>query len=599
MSEKKLSFGKLFWPSLLASFVTAIIGILIFTLIIGGIIGSFGEFGPKPLAVKSNTVLHLTLDGEIKERSDVDFDPMRFNLNATLGVNELIFGLEMAKNDSKIKGLFLEIEDLNCGYSIIKDLRNALKDFQKSGKFVVAYNSGELITQKEYYLTSFAKQLYGFPSSTMEFIGLGSELSFFKRLFEKLDIDVQVIRGTNNDFKSAVEPFYRSYMSDSSRLQMNQLLISMWGDICMDIAYDRKLNTEELNAIADSLKIKRATDAVELKLLDGVKYRDEVLKLLAKRVGVDDEEDLNLQPFEKYASKKFKQNQILTKNDKPNIAVITADGEISTNGEGLSSKEICKLFRDVRKNQTIKTVVFRVNSPGGSALASDEICREVALTNRIKKVIVSMGDVAASGGYYIAAPANTIFAQPTTITGSIGVFGMVPYLGKMFENKLGITFDRVATNAHSIMSVNRRLNPMEVKLIQTEIDTIYMEFLQRVSEGRNMSIENVNKIARGRVWSGVDAKNIGLVDQLGGLNDAIIFAAKQASIKDKRILYYPLKKEEKLLELIEELKEDDESGFIKSETKLSEELLTYYNQLRRLETLTGIQMRLPFDISVR
>jgi protease-4 len=600
MSEKRISFGKIFWPSLLAGFVTSLVGILIFSLIIGGIIGSFGDFGPKPLAVKSNSILHMTLDGEIKERSDIQIDASQFKLNSSIGLCDILHGLETAKNDSKIKGLFLEIGDLQCGYATAKEIRSSLKDFQKSGKFILAYNSGELISQKEYYVSSVAKEIYGFPSSTMELIGLGTELSFFKGSLDKLDVEVQVIRGSNNDFKSAVEPFFRSNMSDSARLQINTYLTSMWEDIRNDIAADRKITTDQLNTIADSMKVKRADDAVSYKLLNGVKYRDEVISLLAKKVGVEDEEDLNLQAFEKYARKKFKQNQVLTKNDKPNIAVILAEGEVSTNGDGLSSENICKLFRDVRKNKTIKTVVFRVNSPGGSALASDEIWREVYLTNKVKKVIVSMGDVAASGGYYISAPATTIFAEPTTITGSIGVFGMIPYLGKMFESKLGMTFDRASTNAHSIMSLNRRLSADEMLFIQEEIDSIYSQFLGRVAEGRKMSKEQVNVVARGRVWTGIDAKEIGLVDKLGGLRDAIDYAAKRSNIKDQRVLYYPLNKDDKFMELLEEFEDDEDgSGLIGSRTELPEELVLYYNELKKLESRTGIQMRLPFDLNIR
>lgn len=599
MNEKRISFGKIFWPSLLAGFVMSLVGILIFSLIIGGIIGSFGDFGPKPLAVKSNSILHMTLDGDIKERSDVKIDATQFRLNSAIGLCDILHGLETAKNDSKIKGLFLEIGDLQCGYATAKEIRSALKDFQKSGKFIVAYNSGELISQKEYYVSSVAKEIYGFPSSTMEWIGLGTELSFFKGSLDKLDVEVQVIRGSNNDFKSAVEPFFRSNMSDSARLQINTYLTSMWEDIRNEIAEDRKIKSEKLNIIADSMKIKRADDAVAYNLLNGVKYRDEVLTILAKKVGVEDEDDLSFQTFEKYARKKFKQNQVLTKNDKPNIAVILAEGEVSTNGDGLSSEEICKLFRDVRKNKTIKTVVFRVNSPGGSALASDEIWREVYLTNKVKKVIVSMGDVAASGGYYISAPATTIFAEPTTITGSIGVFGMIPYLGKMFENKLGMTFDRASTNAHSIMSLNRRLSGDEMLLIQQEIDSIYSQFLERVAEGRKMTKEQVNIVARGRVWTGTDAKEIGLVDKIGGLRDAIDYAAKRADIKDQRVLYYPLHKDDKFMELLEELEDnEDGGGLIGSRTELPEELVIYYNELKKLESRTGIQMRLPFDLKV-
>jgi protease-4 len=330
--------------------------------------------------------------------------------------------------------------------------------------------------------------------------------------------------------------------------------------------------------------------------MDGLKYRDEVIDILSEKVGLDEDEDLNLQSFEKYAKKKFYQNQLLTKNDNPNIAVILAEGAVSKDGDELTSKEICKLFQDVRKNKTIKTVVFRVNSPGGSALASDEIWREVQLTNRTKKVIVSMGDVAASGGYYISAPAEAIFAEPTTITGSIGVFGMIPYTGKMLENKLGISFDRAVTNRHSVMTTNRKLDAEEYAMIQEEVDEIYDQFLGRVAEGRGMTKEKVNVIARGRVWTGRDALEIGLVDKLGGINDAIDYAAKKADIKEKKVLYYPLKKQDKLSEILEQLEEEEE--FEVSGGQMPAELVQYYKQLKRIESMTGIQMRMPYEIVI-
>jgi protease-4 len=598
MADNKISFGRIFWPSFLAIFIMTIISLLFISLIIGGIIGSFGEFGPKPLAIKNNTVLHMTLSGEIGEKSNSNFDPMNFSLSKKIGLSDILFGIENAKNDSKVKGLFLEIGELNCGYSTAREIRNAINDFEKSGKFVVAYNAGEVITQKEYYVSSAADEVYGFPTSTMEFTGLGAELSFFKGTLDKLDVEVEIIRGSNNDFKSAVEPFFRTAMSDSSRVQIERYLTSMWEDIRSDISSDRKIPITKLSLMADSLFIRRAEDAVSYELMDGVYYRDEVIELMAKKVGLDTDEELTLQAFEKYAKKKFYQKQALTKADSPNIAVILAEGGVSKDGDELTSDQICKLFKDVRKNKSIKTVVFRINSPGGSALASDEIWREVYLTNKSKKVIVSMGDVAASGGYYIAAPAEAIFADPLTITGSIGVFGMIPYTGKMFNSKLGITFDRATTNPHAVMSTNRKLTNEERSFIQEEVDKIYAQFLSKVAEGRGMTIDEVNKVARGRVWTGKDAMAIGLVDQLGGLHDAIHYAAKKAKIQEKRVLYYPLKKVDKFTELLEEFEDEDNDDFSIEQQKLPAELVESYKLLKQLEEYAGMQMRLPFFLQV-
>jgi protease-4 len=600
MSDNKITFGKVFWPSFLAVLIMSIIGLLIFFLILGGIIGSFGEFGPKPLAVKDKTVLHMTLDGQIAEKGENSFDASSFSVNKTIGLSDILYGIEKAKTDTKIKGIFIEIGDLNCGFATAREIRNAINDFEKSGKFAVAYNRGEMISQKEYYVASAADENYGFPSSNMEFVGLGAELSFFKGTLAKLDVEVEIIRGSNNDFKSAVEPFFRDNMSDSSRVQIERYLNSMWQDIREEIAKDRNVSATTLNEIAEDAKIHRAQDAVDYKLLDGVMYRDEVMDLVSKKAGTDKADEIELQAFEKYATKKFNQDQAKAKNDKPNIAVILAEGGVAVEGDGLTSKEICKLFQDVRKNKSIKTVVFRINSPGGSALASDEIWREVKLTNKVKKVIVSMGDVAASGGYYIAAPATYIFAEPTTITGSIGVFGMIPYTGKMFENKLGMTFDRATTNQHAVLSTNRKLTPAELALIQEEVDNIYDEFLGKVAEGRKMTKEQVNVIARGRVWTGRDALKIGLVDKLGGIKDAINYAAKEYGIKDQKVLYYPIRKDQKWMEILEQIEEDEDDASIKIESaELPKELVEQYKKLKKIESYSGMQMRLPFELDIR
>ena len=600
MSENnKVPFSKIFWPSFLAVFIAGLVGMIFFFLVLGGVIGSFSDFGPEPVAIKDKTILHMSLNGTILEKGKSEFDAASFTMNNNSGLPDILYALEKAKKDNRIKGLFIDIGDVTCGMATAREIRNAINDFEKSGKFAVAYNSGEYVSQKEYYISSAASESYGFPTSAFQMTGLGGELMFFKGLLDKLEVEVEIIRGKNNDFKSAVEPFFRTNMSDSSRVQVERYMNSMWEDMRNDIAIDRKIDAEELNIIADSMKIKRAEDAVEFKLLDGVKYRDEIMSLLMKKVGVDSEDDLELQNFEKYAKKSFYEDQLLTKSQSPGVAVILAEGDVSTQGDGLTSEEICKLFKKVRNEKSIKVVVFRINSPGGSALASEEIWREVNLTNKVKKVIVSMGDVAASGGYYIATPAYKIFAEPTTITGSIGVFGMIPYTGKMLENKLGISFDRVSTNQHAVLSTNRKLSPKELAITQEEVDEIYDQFLQRVADGRKMKKNQVNVIARGRVWTGRDALRIGLVDQLGGLKDAIAFAANEADLKNPKVLYYPLKKEDKLgdlLELIDE-QEEDESVRIKSQ-QIPKELMDYYASIKKIENMSGIQMRLPFEIKM-
>jgi len=599
-TESKVSFGKVFWPSLVAIIIASIVGIVFFIMILGGIIGSLSDFGGSRLDLKENTILQMQLKGTILEKADAEFDPSSLKIKKSIGLPDILYGLNKAKNDNKIKGLFIDISDVECGMATAREIRNALKDFQKSGKFVVAYNSGEYISQKAYYISSAAKESFGFPTSAFQLTGLGGEMMYYKGVLDKLDLEVEIIRGKNNDFKSAVEPFFRTSMSDSSRLQVKRYITSIWEDMCKDIAIDRNIKTEDLNLIADELKITRAEDAVSFGLLDGVKYRDEMMDYLMKKVNVKSENQLELQNFEKYAKEVFYQEQETTKNLSPSIAVILAEGEVSTAGDGLSSEEICKLLKKARNENSIKTVVLRINSPGGSALASEEIWREVSLTNKVKKVIVSMGDVAASGGYYIASPAFKIFAEATTITGSIGVFGMIPYTGKMLENKLGITFDRVSTNKHSMLSINRKLSAEELAITQVEVDQIYDQFLKRVADGRKMTKDEVNVIARGRVWTGRDALRIGLVDQLGGLTDAIAFAAKESKLADLKVIYYPLVEENLLLKLIDMFEEESKKTDLHLKPNaMPKEFIEYYEKLKKIEGMFGIQMRLPYDLTIK
>lgn len=595
MTDKKISFGRIFWPSFWAALIVSVLGLLIWVIVISSLVSGFE---PEGLKVKKKTVLHMTLNGPIGEKGQTNLDPFTFTVDNKLSLASILHGLDKAAEDDKIKGVFLEIENLQCGMATAKEIRDAIKRFEEKGKFVVAYNSGEAITTKEYYIASAANENYGFPTSNVQFLGLGAELMYFKKALDKLDVEMQVIRGSDNHFKSAVEPFFRENMSDSARLQTETYVQGLWDEMLTEIAKDRKLTVEKLNDIAENALIIDVNDAVKYKLIDETKYRDEILTLLSEKVKKEKDKELELLSFAKYAKKKFYQDQTLLKAEKANIAVILAEGGVAKSGEGLTSDEICKLFKEVRGDDNIKTVVFRINSPGGSALASDEIWREVKLTNDKKKVIVSMGDVAASGGYYIAAPAERIFAEPSTITGSIGVFGVIPYTGAMFENKLGLTFDRVATNKHSVLTTNRKLTEDELAIIQRNVDGIYDDFKTRVAEGRHMTKEQVNVIGRGRVWTGRDALRVGLVDELGGLYDAIEYAASNADIKEKKVLYYPHVKEDKLGELLEQLDNKKNSSVKIESSKLPKELMANYDKLKELESYSGIQMRLPYHIII-
>jgi protease-4 len=600
--ENKIPFSRIFWPSLVAVAIALFLGMVFFFLVLGGIIGSFANFGPAPYAVENASILRMNLKGKIQEKSNDRFDPMSFSLDETLGLPDILYAIDQAKKDEKIKGIYVDIGELNCGISTLRSIRSALNNFQKdSKKFVVAYFQGESISQKEYYLGSVAKECYAFPTSTFYLTGLGSEAMFFKKMLDKLDVEVQIVRGENNDFKSAVEPFFLEKLSDSARLQNQRLMDCIWGDLASDMASSRNFSVENLNQWINSMEVVNAQEALKHRMVDGVLYEDEMMATMAKKVAVTDYNDISWADFTDYAKNKFYNDQVLVQAGTPSIAVIIGEGEVSKDGEELSSEKLCKLFSKVRKDNHIKAVVFRINSPGGSALASEEIWREVMLTQKKKKVFVSMGDVAASGGYYIATPADRIFAEPTTITGSIGVFGMIPYTGKMLENKLGITFDRVQTHDHAVMSSNRKLTTQELSMVQTEVNGIYSQFLQRVADGRKMTKERVNQLARGRVWSGSDALERGLVDQLATLPEVIAFAKQEIKSKEANVIYYPRVKEDPWggwIKLLNQENDEEESRLKIHRNSLPESLNFWYDQLKRIENKMGIQMRMPYELVV-
>jgi protease-4 len=383
----------------------------------------------------------------------------------------------------------------------------------------------------------------------------------------------------------------------------NQVLMNgIWNELAADISATRKIKTSDFNAWINNMEVVNPEQALSHKLVDGLLYKDELMDKLAKKAGVSESNDIKWAELNDYAQNAFYESQVLIQAETASVAVILAEGEVAVDGDGVSSKKLCRLFEKVRNDDDIKAVVFRINSPGGSALASEEIWREVMLTQKKKKVYVSMGDVAASGGYYIATPADRIFAEATTITGSIGVFGMIPYTGKMLENKLGITFDRVQTHNHSVMSTNRKLSPEELAMLQNEVNGIYSQFMDRVAKGRSLSVARVNQIARGRVWTGKDALAIGLVDEIGSLTDVIDFAKREIKDKEAKVIYYPKVKEDKfgaIIKMIEQENEDEESRLSLKKSSLPNELLEQYERIKAIESKMGIQMRMPYDLVFR
>lgn len=568
----------------------------VFFLILNAMLSGLNDlFKPKRLVVHENSVLHMQLEGEIGDYTYANFDAASLAINKKFGLYEILEGLKIAKEDKNIEGIFLNCDNVSAGMATVKEIREGLADFKTSGKFIISYS--ENYDKKSYYLSSIADSLFVFPSGMIDFLGLGAEIMFVKGALEKLDVEMQIIRGSNNKFKSAVEPLLYEQMSPESRLQTETYIHALWNTMLNGISESRGIPVTTLNEIADSVYIRKSGDAVDYKMADGVMYYDEVLVLLEKLAGTEEGKELELVNFQTYALKKTKHEQTLQKLDEKNLAIIFAEGDI-VDGYGdpgqIGGNSLAEQIRDVRMDSTIKAVVLRVNSPGGSAMASDVIWREVVLTKAVKPFIVSMGDVAASGGYYIACGADKIFAQPNTITGSIGVFGIVPYTGDMFKNHLGITFDHVTTNDHAVLSTNRRLTESELLIFQEGVDDIYFDFISKVAEGRGMATAEVDSIGQGRVWAGTDAKKIGLIDEFGGLYDAINYAAEMAGIdqKDIKIKIYPEKEEDDLFEFLDNLEHMDNASIKQSSLEL--QIMEIYKYLQTIDGTKSIQARLPY-----
>jgi protease IV len=585
-------FFKFMFASMLGVFLMSIIVFFLFL----GMIASLASFMEKETVnVAENTVLHVKFDTEIRDRSsddpfsDIDFASM--TPKGSLGLNDILVNIEKASKDPNIKGIYLDLTIMQTGLANIEEIRNALLRFKESGKFIIAY--GEMITQGAYYLATIADKIYLNPEGMLDFKGLSAELMFFKGTIEKLDAEMQIIR--HGKYKSAVEPFMNEKMSPENREQMMALVNGAWNTIVEGISQARNIRKEELNRIADNLLIRKPDDALAYRFVDGLKYLDEIHDELRLLSGMEDDKEIESVTLTKYFNAP---DPVKTKPDRNNrVAVVYAIGEI-VSGEGsddiIGSDRIAKAIRKARKDDKVKAIVMRVNSPGGSALASDVILREVKLAAADKPFIVSMGNVAASGGYYISAAAHAIYAEPTTITGSIGVLGMIPNLEKTMKNKLGITYDYALTNKNAnFMSPFRPLTTEQRQVIKGYIEDVYETFVMHVMEGRGMTFAEVDEIGQGRVWIGVDARNIGLVDEIGGLNDAIQAAAELANLETHSIREYPEQKDF-LQELIDQIL-GQSSVDAKIRTELGENY-RLYQHLRYWQNATGVQARMPFDI---
>lgn len=586
-------FFKYVFATVVGIIISTFLIFLVFIVLIFSVISSIGS--KSPTAVAANSVLYLNLDQTIKERTpNKTFDNLPIigsGPGKSIGFYELIKALKEARTDDHISCIFLTVTSPEAGKATLKEIRDAITDFRKSGKKVIAY--AEVYTQDAYYLASAADRVYLNPQGALEFKGFSSQLTFFKGALEKAGIEAQIIRVGN--YKSAVEPFITDKMSDYNRSQVSAYLGGLYRTFLQGIADSRKIPVDTLHQLADTYRIKLPQDALDTRMVDGLKYKDEVLAELKKLSGLSPRQKLVSISINDYAAD-LESDQ---GSDRSKVAVIYANGDI-TSGEGnddsIGSERISRAIRKAREDEQIKAIVLRVNSGGGSALASDVIWREIVLSKKVKPVIASFGDVAASGGYYIACAADSIFVQPNTITGSIGVFGIIPNFQNLLNNKLGITFDGVKTGQYAdIMSVNRPLTAGERLIIQNDVNHVYATFTSRVAEGRKRSQSYIDSIGGGRVWVGTDAVKIGLADRIGNFQDAIGAAAKKAGLKKSyKIIEYP-EKTDPIKSFLDDASDNVRVYYAKKE--FGENFLLY-QQLKKAVVNAGIQARMPFEVKV-
>lgn len=551
----------------------------------------------KPVEVKPNTILHITLSEQIVERSTDSpfnlFPADGFSSLKQIGLNDILNNIKKAKSDNNIAGIYIEPYFLSAGIGTIEEIRNALIDFKESGKFIISYS--EVYTQSGYYLSSVSDEIYLTPTGELPLHGLGATIIFFKDAMDKLGIEAQIIR--HGSYKSAVEPFMYNQMSEENREQTLAWVSSIWNHMLQGISKERNIPVTKLDNLADNLTLKSAEDALANNLVDSLIYKDEVINILKDLTGTEEKNDLNSISLRKYTKVPKTKDYKGLARDK--IAVIYAHGNVvmGNRGEGaVSSERISKAIRKARRDSTIKAIVFRVNSGGGSALASEVIWREVDLATKVKPVVASMGDVAASGGYYILAPADTIVANPNTITGSIGVFSILPNAQKFFNSKLGINMDVAKTNPYSDMgNPFRSLKDEETEYIRFSIEKIYDTFVSHVSSGRKMTWDEIDAIGQGRIWSGTNAMENGLIDVYGGLNRAIEIAAEMCGIEKYRIVELPVL-EDPLQLLLKEFSENARTRILKKELG---EHYKYLKQLENLKNMSGVQARIPFEVELR
>ena len=584
-----MQFLKNLLASVLGTFIAIVFAFVFLFILLAGIASSIDT--AEEVNVKDKSVLTINLQKPITDRSPNQFDfEAAFDLDAeAIGLDKILAAIRTAKADDRIEGISIEHTFLQSGMSQTKAMRDALTSFKESGKFIYAYH--DFFTQKDYYLATVADSIFVHPEGGVELAGLASEVLYYKEFQDITGIQMQVIR--NGAYKSAAEPFLEDKMSDENREQIKALLDSFWHEMVLKIEERAALTPKKINQIASSLDATDATNAVELGVVDHARLRNEYTEILRDKIGLEKDEKLHRIDIEAY--QKTVSSQLGDGKDR--IAVVYAQGEIIY-GEGgefqIGQELLIRTLKKIKDHDRTKAVVIRINSPGGSALSSELIYQEIKNLQQEKPVVISMGDVAASGGYYIAAGADYIFSEPTTVTGSIGVFGVLPLVEEIAED-WGVRASQVTTHPNALLySPMKSLTPTATQEIKEQVERVYSTFLNRVSEGRNMSISAVDKIAQGRVWSGTDAQAIGLVDSLGGLEDAVRYAAELAEIDSYKTSNYPKFS-------------DDFESFLESlqpnpfgQTAIGSSL-QYYQSLfsKQAPHIDYIQARIPFELNIR
>ena len=593
-----MKFSKVVLAAFLGTLIALLINFFIKVGVVSSMISNLSKSKSETsTTVKPNSVLYMKLDYAIPDRTtDNPLGALNFQSMESKdasGMNDILRNIEHAKTDPNIKGIYMELSSIPTSTATLQEIRDKLIEFKESGKFIVTY--GENYSQSAYYIASVADKIILNPEGSLDLHGMASQITFYKHLLDKLDVEMQIVRGPNNRFKSAVEPYFLDKMSEANREQMDKLLGTVWRQILQGISQSRNISVEQLNQIADNLEtLFNANMALEYGLVDNLYFKDQVIEELKGLTGSN--KSINAVGNATYA-KSYKDKSI-SKNE---VAILYASGQIyDGKGEeelGIYSEDFSKLIRKAREDDNVKAIVLRINSPGGSAVASAIIGRELDLTKEAKPIIVSMGNYAASGGYWISANADYIFADPTTLTGSIGVFGTFPNMQGFLNDKMGLTFDVAKTNENADFgTITQPLTQFQYAKLQEMVVKTYDDFTMRVANGRGLQQTYVDSIGQGRVWAGADAIGLGLVDQLGDMEDAIGYAAQKANLGDDyKVTEWP-KQKDFFTRFMESRNEKD-----KIDIAMKQKLGVYYDYLKGLDNLqknTGIQARLPFDMII-